>query len=193
MRSRRVWINHSMKLHLRFSLVILAAMNELDEAWSRMLAEAVSNARAAGRDGVADYLALKQSNDAIRQASAGWLFSSFIEIASETNRRNPSLTIEREEPHEFSFRNATMAGSLVRIRLGLRCLTVEAGWTRTPSHGFMRGGALAAARITHFGMPKAGAELVLVRAGETPVWSLADGGIFDSQTVAEHFAIFLAD
>ena len=168
-------------------------MNELDESWSRMLDSAIENARAAGRDGVADYLALKQSNDAIRQASISWLFNSFIEVASEANRRNSSITIEREEPHEFAFQNAKMAGSLVRIRLGVRCLTVEAGWTRMPSHGFMRGGALAAARIAHFGMPKAGADLVLVRDADVPVWSLIDGGPFNSSSLLEHFRVFLAD
>ena len=168
-------------------------MNELDEVWSRMLAEATERARSSGRDGVADYLALKQSNDALRQASVDWLFGSFIEIASEANRRNPAVTIEREEPHEFGFRNARMAGSLVRIRFGVRCLTVEAGWTRTPAHGFMREGALAAARITHFGMPKANADLVLRRSDEAPVWTIVDGGSFDSDSLVEHFRRFLGD
>ena len=172
---------------------MLATMNELDEAWSRMVAVAIEKARGAGRDGVADYLALKQSNDVIRQASIDWLFNSFIKMASDANRQNASITIEREEPHEFSFRNAKMAGSLIRIRLGVRCMTVEAGWPRTPSHGFMRGGALAAARIVHFGMPTAGEEIVLARQSDTPVWSLDDGSIFDSHGLTEHFRVFLAD
>lgn len=168
-------------------------MNELDEIWSQMLAEAAQNARGSGRDDVAQYLDLKQSNDAIRQASVNWLFGSFIEAASEANRRNPAITIEREEPHEFPFRNAKMAGSLVRIRLGVRCLTVEAGWTRTPSHGFMRGGALAAARISHFGMPKANSDLVLIRSGEAPLWTTVEGENFDLHSLIEHFRTFLVD
>ena len=172
---------------------MLAAMNELDETWSRMLAVAIEKAKDAGRDGVADYLALKQSNDVIRQASVDWLFDSFVKIASEANRQNASITIEREEPHEFSFGNAKMAGSLIRIRLGVRRLTVEAGWPRTPSHGFMRGGALAAARIVHFGMPKAGAEIVLARDSDLPVWRLDDGTTFESNDLTEHFRVFLAD
>src|SRR5687768_17529356 len=182
-----------MKLHLRIALSMLAAMNELDETWSRMLAVAIEKAKDSGREGVADYLALKQSNDLIRNASIDWLFDSFIKIASEANRQNSSITIEREEPHEFSFRNAKMAGSLIRIRLGVRCLTVEAGWPRTPSHGFMRGGALAGARIIHFGMPKAGAEMVLVRGNDVPAWSLDDGASFDSHHLTEHFRVFLTD
>jgi hypothetical protein len=166
-------------------------MNELDEAWSQMLAGAIENAKVTGRGDVADFLALKQSNDALRQTAIDWLFNSFIEIAAEANRRNSSVQIEREEPHEFQFNKATMAGSLVRIRFGVRSMLVEAGWTRLPSHGFMRGGALAAARIKHFGMPKADAELVLVREAETPAWNHVDGGRFDSQNLFQHFRVLL--
>jgi hypothetical protein len=166
-------------------------MNELDEAWAEMIASAIQNAKATGRSGVADFLALKQSNDLIRQTSIDWLFSSFIEIAGEANRRHPSLTIEREEPHEFSFQNAKMAGSLIRIVLGVRRLMVEAGWTRHPSHGFMRNQALAAARISHFGMPRAGEDLILVRKDDVPVWSSTDGVEFDSEGLRRHFQTFL--
>jgi hypothetical protein len=166
-------------------------MNELDEAWSEMLAGAIENARSSGRGDVADFLALKQSNDALRQTAVDWLFNSFIEIASEANRRNSLVVIEREEPHEFPFNNAKMAGSLVRVRFGVRSLIVEAGWTRLPSHGFMRGGALAAARIKHFGMPEAGDELILVRSEEIPAWNSADGSRFDSQKLFEHFRLLL--
>ena len=80
-------------------------MNELDEAWSLMLAGAIQNANASGRGDVADYLALKQSNDLIRQTSVDWLFGSFIELAAEANRQNSAISIEREDPHEFSFQN----------------------------------------------------------------------------------------
>ena len=61
-------------------------MNELDEAWSEMLAGAIENARASGRGDVADFLALKRSNNALRQTAVDWLFNSFVEIASEANR-----------------------------------------------------------------------------------------------------------
>jgi hypothetical protein len=188
---RIVLTNHNTKLQLRFPVVILASMNELEDAWSQMLVSKLENARAAGRDDVADYLALKQLNDAIRQASVGWLFDAFIEVASEATGQNPSITIEREDPHEFEFRRGKMAGGLVRVRFGVRAMTVEAGWPRTPAHGFMRGGALAAARIVHFGMPAAGTELVLIRERDTPVWNSTDGSGFDSQKLREQFAILL--
>jgi hypothetical protein len=170
---------------------ILASMNELDEAWSRMVEGAIANAKASGRDDVADFLNLKRSNDMIRQASVDWLFGTLIEVASEANRQQASITIEREDPHEFKYGNATMAGSLVRVKFGVRNLTVEAGWTRLPAHGVMRNGSLAAARIRHFGLPKADEELSLVREGEIPVWKVSGGASFDSYSVRRHVVILL--
>ena len=167
-------------------------MNELDEVWSQMLEGAMANAKASGRGDVADYLALKQSNDIIRHASVDWLFGAFIEAASQANRQNASISIEREEPHEFKLGNATMSGTLVRIRLGVRNITVEAGWTRLPSHGVMRNAALAAARIRHFGLPKSDVELTLRREGETPVWKDINGQSFNSECVQRHLSILIS-
>ena len=166
-------------------------MNELDEAWSQMLAGAIENAKSSGRGDVAEYLALKRSNDLVRQTGVDWLFNAFIEIASDANRQNPHITIEREEPHEFDFNHARMAGSLIRVRSGVRSMIVEAGWPRTPAHGFMRGGALAAARIRHFGRPKADIELTLVHKEEVPGWQSAVGENFDSKSLREHLEILL--
>lgn len=170
-------------------------MNELDEVWSEMLASAIASAEASGRRDVADYLALKASNDAIRQASVKWLFDSAIELASEASRRNPTITMENESPHNFRFAGANIAGSLLRVRQGVRCLTVEAGWTRTPTDGFMRGGALAFARITHFGMPKSNTRLMLTRFENAPQWFAMpdeDNRVsFGSEDLIEHFRIFL--
>jgi hypothetical protein len=119
-----------------------------------------------------------------------WLFGSLLEIA----QNNLQITIENETPHHFAFQNANLVGSLLRLRYGLRCLTVEAGWTRTPADGFMRGGALAAARITHFGMRKQNAELVLLKVNDVPNWFAVDTegkrSSFDSEVLMRHFRIF---
>ena len=169
-------------------------MHELDEIWAQKLAEAAENARVAGRHDVADYLALKAANDAIRRTAVAWLFDSLVQIAGEANRASAGIEIEREDPHSFSLRGANLVGSLFRVREGVRCLTLEAGWPRTPSDGFMRGGALAIARIVHFGMPKAGAELSLVKREDKPAWVVNVEGVasreFDSATLLEHFRIF---
>ena len=166
-------------------------MNERGHGWDDLLALKIEQARMAGRHDIADYLTLKQSNDAIRQAAVSWLFDTFVEFALEAGRRHSAVTVEREEPHEFDFRGARMAGSLVRVRFGVRNLTVEAGWTRSPSHGFMRGGALAAARLIHFGLPKENAELQLIKTDESPVWRSASGDLFDLDDVVKHLKVLL--
>src|SRR4051812_28331845 len=129
-------------------------MTELDQLWSQMLEKAAANAVHSGNREIADYLHLKAANDAIRAVGVGWLIDTIIQIAGHAVRQHPAITIEREEPHNFARGNSNMVGSLVRVRHGVRCLTAEAGWTRTPGDGIMTGGALAFARITHFGLPK---------------------------------------
>jgi hypothetical protein len=174
---------------------MLERMNELNEVWARMIAEAQTKAQASGRGDVAEYLALKASNDAFRAASVKRLFDSALEIAAQSNRENSSIQFENETPHNFAFANANLVGSLARFRQGVRCLSVEAGWTRTPADGFMRGGALACARISHFGMSKANAELLLIRAENSPNWFQSDKNgkrhLFDSKNLQQHFQMFL--
>lgn len=159
-----------------------------------MLDDAVRRARDGGRHDVADYLSLKARNDAMRQTGVVWIFDTLIEIAGNANRSHAAISIEREEPHNFEFRGANMAGSLLRLRQGVRCLTVEAGWTRTPADGFMRGGALAFARIAHFGMPKQNAELALMLANEIPEWRIAQSSeSIDSAALRSHFRVFIGE
>ena len=170
-------------------------MNELDEVWTQMTNKALEKARADGRGDVAEYLELKTTNDTIRAASVKWLLDATLEIASFANRNDAAITIENENPHQFSFGNANLVGSLVRFRQGVRCLTIEAGWTRTPNDGFMRGGALAGARISHFGISKHNAELLLVQSNDLPSWFSVDTDgkrtLFDSNNLQQHFRIFL--
>lgn len=172
-------------------------MNELDEIWPQLLSQALEKARATGRSDVADYLSLKATNDGLRQAGTTWLIDSMLEIAGVANRHNEGISIERQEPHNFAWRGANMAGSRLRLRYGVRCLTLETGWTRTPADGFMRGGALAYARITHFGIAKHNAELVLLQLNAAPAWhALSDektGEHFKAESLVGHFRIFLGE
>lgn len=161
-----------------------------------MMQDAINKARSTGRTDVAEYLALKAGNDQLRAASCRWLFASFTELSDEVNRRGIRLNIENQNPHRFAVGHATMVGSLISFRYGLRNLTVEAGWTRTPQDGFIRGGGLACARISHFGMSKHNAELVLVRSSENvPQWfSVTKEGKRNpvySNSLREHFNLFL--
>ncbi len=160
-----------------------------------MINEAIEKARASGSGDVAEYLMLKATNDKIRQASVEWLFDSMLEIAAFANRNNAGVMIENENPHQFAFKNANLVGSLLRFRQGVRCLTVEAGWTRTPNDGFMRGGALACAKVSHFGISRHNVELLLVQSNNLPNWFSVDTDgkrtLFDSNNLQQHFRIFL--
>lgn len=172
-------------------------MNELEEAWSKQLASAIDDARNAGRHDIADFLTLKAENDSIRTGGVKWLFDTFVALAAETNREYSAISIERTDPHNFPHRGANIVGTMLVIRYGVRCLTFEAGWTRTPSDGFLRGGALAFARITHFGMPGENAELNLVFSGSEVVWRTnKDEGksqIVDAEYVRRHLQVLVSD
>ncbi|MBX7054552.1 MAG: hypothetical protein K1X36_06315 [Pyrinomonadaceae bacterium] len=172
-------------------------MNELDHLWSQMLSSAESKALGAGRNDIAEYIKLKAANDAIRGEAVRWIFDVFAELADDAASVRPSIVIEREHPHRFERGTSRMVGSLVRARSGVRCLTLEAGWTRTPSDGIMRNGALAAARLTHFGIARANADLSLVYAGDLPIWHIEqDDGRrvpFRIADLNEHMKIFLGE
>ena len=149
-------------------------MTELDQFWSEMIDRAAANARNSGNGDIVDYLRLRAANDAIRAEGVKWLFDSAIEIAANITRIGPSLNIERAEPHSFTRGVSNMVGSKLSVQHGVRCLTIEAGWTRTPSDGVMRGGILAAARLVHFGISRSNADLSLLYAGELPIWHFDD-------------------
>jgi hypothetical protein len=174
-------------------------MPELDEMWEEVLREAQTRARQTGRHDVVEYLQLREVNDAARRIGIEWLFATFLEVAAEANRRGLSLATQRSAPHSFAIGASMMQGELVRISFGVRALTVEAGFPRTPADGFIRGGGLAAARITHFGIAKANADLLLARpnsnAKDAPIWFTIDDQNFRQQFstahLKKHFAVFL--
>ncbi len=146
-------------------------MSELDEAWTLGLAEAASRARAAGRTDIADYLALRKSNDLIRQIARDWLLGVFASTAGEANRAGAAIKISKEEQHRFKVGNAGMVGSSLSLECGVRRLLVEVGWPRTPRDGFIQGGGLARGHIKHIGIQTANEELRLVlNSAGTPTW-----------------------
>jgi hypothetical protein len=168
-------------------------MAELNELWINMLDIASKKAIDAGRHDMADYIRLKLANDTIRATAVKWLFDTTIEAAFEASQTGPAIMIERNEPHKYLVGASNMVGEKIQIQQGVRCLTVEAGWARTPSDGIMRNGSLAHARINHFGMPGQNADFRLVRADPLPVW-LGEGGVeLSSNEIRRHLDIFLAD
>ena len=146
-------------------------MSELDEAWAQAVAEAERRARQSGHGDVAEYLRLRASNDLARKAGIDWLLNSFTVMAGEANRNGASIQLVRADAHRFRVGHATMVGTLLTFRAGVRQLSIEAGWPRTPSDGFVRGGGLACGNIRHFGLRGADEELLLVRQGtNAPQW-----------------------
>ena len=147
-------------------------MSELDEAWALALAEAEQRARSAGRGELAEYLALRNSNDLLRKAGIDWLVSSFLSHAGDANRKGASIQIANTDGHRFRVGNSTMVGPLITFSNGVRKLFVEAGWPRMPRDGIVRGGGLAQAQIRHLGINSANDELLLSKsAAGVPQWT----------------------
>src|SRR5215213_5638763 len=104
------------------------------------MAEAERRARAAGRTDLAEYLTLRAANDLARSTGIEWLLTTFQTLAGMANRAGSSIQITQRDAHRFAVGNATMVGRLLTFSLGVRRLTVEAGWPRAPRDGFVRGG-----------------------------------------------------
>lgn len=148
-------------------------MSELDEAWAMALAEAEQRARSAGRGDIVDYLALRNSNDLLRQTGVNWLIDTFNLLAATANRNGASIQTSNEESHRFAVGNSTMVGRLLTLRNGVRTLFVEAGWPRLPRDGFVSGGGLARGNIRHLGIKSSDLKLILVRLNDgNPVWMI---------------------
>ena len=151
-------------------------MSDLDTFWSQMIDNAIENANADGREHVADFLRLRAKNDAIRHAGANWLLEAFITTGMTPELISRGLTVERTDSHQFKHGNSSLVGSQLRFQLGVRCLSVEVGWTRTPSDGIMRGGALAFAHVSHFGMISENEHFALILEEPRPRWRHSQTG-----------------
>ena len=150
-------------------------MSELEEAWEIALAEAARRARGAGRADIASYLDLRSKNDLLRRTAIDWLTATLTSLAGEANRKGAGIQIERQDTHSFRRGSATMVGSQLTLRCGVRALSVESGWPRKPVDGFVRGDGLACANIKHFGRPRSNAELILAPSmKDVPQWLVID-------------------
>jgi hypothetical protein len=173
-------------------------MTELDEAWELALAQAKERARAEGRADIAGYLDLRRRNDLLRRTAVDWLVDEFVTLAGKANRAGAGIQIERRDPHRFSRRNATMVGRQVKLRRGVRELTIECGWPRTPRDGIVRGGGLACANIKHLGRARANVELLLTPLSKSkPHWLIVEDddrrSVFAEETLKSHFITLLRD
>lgn len=174
-------------------------MSELDQDWALALAKAEAQARAAGRQDIAEYLALRSSNDLTRKIASDWLLGMFAAAAGEANRAGAAIQITTEPAHRFKVGQATMVGSRLSLARGLRTLLVETGWPRAPRDGFIRGGGLACGNIKHLGIKHANQELRLVlnATSGTPSW-IVEGkpgtpGELHEANIKNHITILLND
>jgi hypothetical protein len=176
-------------------------MSELDEAWAVGIAEAEARARATGRADIAEYLALRSSNDLIRKIASDWLLGLFAASAGQANRKGAAIQISTDDGHYFKVGNATMRGTRISLGSGVRTLVIEVGWPRTPRDGFIRGGGLACANIKHVGIKAANEELRLaVDKTGTPRWimigkhsSQSEPREFHEANVGQHLSLLLDD
>src|SRR5215471_14660831 len=170
-------------------------MTELDEAWEIALAQATQRAQGAGRADIARYLDLRRRNDLLRQAATDWLIDAVFSLAADANRKGAGVQIERNEEHRFTRGAATMVGSRLTLRCGVRALTIESGWPRSPRDGVVRGNALACANIRHLGRTRHNAELILVSSAKgSPQWFVLNDDARSLLTEAElrrHFSLLI--
>jgi len=173
-------------------------LTELEDAWEQALADAKQRARVAGRTDIEDYLDLRRQNDLRRRTATAWLMNNLTTLAGDANRRGAAIQIETQPEHRFMLGHATMVGNKLTLRCGVRALTVESGWPRTPRDGFIRGGGLARANLKHFGRQESDAELLLARSSQgAPQWLVIEkSGARISLTenhLREHISILLSE
>ena len=169
-------------------------MNELEEAWELALADASHRAQRAGRADISRYLDLRRRNDLIRRTAIDWLNATFTALAADANRVNAGIQIEHQDDHRFRRGPATMVGTQLTFRRGVRALTIESGWPRTPRDGIVRGDGLACANIKHLGRARMNDELVLIRSKtDSPQWFVLkhdDRSLLDDSFLHHHFSFF---
>jgi hypothetical protein len=172
----------------------IVLINELEEAWELALADASRQAQRAGRADISRYLDLRRRNDLIRRTAIDWLNATFTALAADANRFNAGIQIERHDDHRFRRGPATMVGTRLTFRRGMRELTIESGWPRTPRDGIVRGDGLACANIKHLGRARMNDELVLIRSKtDSPQWFVLkddDRSLVDDSLLRRHFSFF---
>ena len=173
-------------------------MSELDEAWELALAEAKRRAHAAGRADIAQYLALRAQNDLLRRTAIDWLVETLTAFAGDANRRGAAIQIELSDAHQFRVGPATMVGTKLTLRHGVRALSIESGWPRTPRDGIVRGNGLACANLKHLGRPRQNAQLLLARSSSgAPQWFILEKNdsrsLFTEADARAHLSLLTKD
>ena len=87
-----------------------------------------------------------------------------------------------------------MVGTQLTFRRGVRTLTIESGWPRTPRDGIVRGDGLACANIKHLGRARMNDELVLLRSKtDSPQWFVLkddERALLNDSVLRRHISLF---
>ena len=144
-------------------------------------------------DYLADYLALKESNDRLREQGRAWMWETVSRHSAEINSAiaalppgpppasmDPStqpasgLQVGRQD-WQFKIGRSVMVGERIGVRYAGRTLIIELGWPRAPEHGYVPDHGLARGRVSMSANVMLEAmlkdELILKRDSDgVPVW-----------------------
>ncbi|MFM8393117.1 MAG: hypothetical protein ACKOB4_04260 [Acidobacteriota bacterium] len=101
---------------------------------------------------MANFLALREANDRLRQQGVDLLWDSLHLLSSRYNESVAAdplahrLQLARQE-WQFPVDESTMVGERFGLRCNFKTLVFELGWPRRPEHGHVPGSGLARGRI----------------------------------------------
>jgi len=176
------------------SVRILRFMTTSEQFWSRLLDEEIARGNVSAEGVFQEYLSVRGANNNIRNEAAEWLFGSFVKFTQRLVSDGFQISVERNEESQFAFHWATLSGPSIVVSNGLRKLSCEVGSIKAPGHGIIKGGGIAIARLSHFGIPEKDQILRLIAGEETARW-VVDGSRtreLDAYDLVRHFKILLS-
>lgn len=169
-------------------------MTTSEEFWLKLLDEQIALGNVSADGVFQDYLTVRGVNNEMRGNATEWLFKSFEYTALRLTSDGFALSPDCAELSSFSFSGATLSGPSIAFPFGVRKLTCEVGSIKAPGDGIIKGGGIAIARISHFGMPEKEQFLRLVIGEETARWVVDSdrSRSFDLYDVIGHFRILIS-
>lgn len=166
-------------------------MTMSEEFWMTLLDEEIARGSVSAEGVFQDYLSVRGANNDIRVRATDWLFGSFAELSERLSSQGLELPLERSDDIRFTFLGATLLGSAIAFSNGVRRLSCEVGSIKAPGHGIIKGGGIAIARISHFGIPEKEQTLRLVVGEESARWVVDSDcmRLFDAYDLVRHFRV----
>lgn len=159
------------------------------------LDRAIARSKESGRFELSDYLELKANNDRIREEARKWIFETIEEIVFEFNKHGAKIKIETLYKKSIKYGYSSLTGNRMELKQGLRCFSIEVGWTQSIEDGVMKSSSLAFGRLSHFGFRKETEEIELHKFEGKPRWfSIGEDMTRHSFTVSSlkrHFEVLL--